>query len=227
MALLKEINREGVRDRQVLEAIATVPRDEFVEPELRPYAWANRALPIGSDQTISQPVVVGMMTQALRLRGHERVLEIGTGSGYQTAILAQLSHSVVSVERHADLSAGARRVLDRLSISNVELVVGDGTLGWAERAPYDRILVTAAAPAIPPTLLDQLADADSSRLVIPVGTIDDQHLFVIERQEGTLRQIALGPVRFVPLVGEEGHRPGDEPGWREDWRSDWEQDPET
>lgn len=208
--LLRELNEAGIRDRRVLTAIATVPRERFVPDELLNQAWDNRALPIGEDQTISQPLVVAMMTQALRLTGSERILEIGTGSGYQAAVLAELGDSVVSVERFESLAEKARATLATLGVDNVEIVVGDGTQGWAAGAPYDRIIVTAAAPHIPGSLVDQLAQVDGARIVIPIGTAREQDLFIFERAGSNLRDINLGPVRFVPLIGEEGWQETDD-----------------
>ena len=202
-ALLAELRRQGIRDERVLGALGQVPRDRFVPEENRAEAWANAALPIGAGQTISQPFVVALMTEALALRGPERVLEIGTGSGYQTAILAELAAEVVSVERHAELAAGAERLLRELGYRNVAVHVGDGTAGWADAAPYDRIIVTAAGPRVPPPLLAQLR-ADGGRMVIPVGEPHDQHLVVVDRDGDQTRETSLGPVRFVPLIGRAG-----------------------
>ncbi|MBX6341425.1 MAG: protein-L-isoaspartate(D-aspartate) O-methyltransferase [Thermomicrobiaceae bacterium] len=205
--LLRELNEGGVRDRAVLLAIAKVPRERFVPREIARYAWENRALPIGEGQTISQPLIVALMTQALRLTGGERVLEIGTGSGYQTAILCELAGSVVSVERHERLARAAAQRLSDLGYRNVRVVVGDGSLGWPEAAPYDRIVVTAAAPRVPPSLLAQLSPSDGARLVIPLGGGQEQELVVLERRGGELERASLGPVRFVPLLGAEGWQP--------------------
>ncbi len=208
--LLVTLNRAGIRDRDVLLAIATVPRERFVPAELAGHAWENRPLPIGEDQTISQPLIVATMSQALRLHGTERVLEIGTGSGYQTAILCELSRSVISIERRANLAETAAERLRTLGYRQARVIVADGSRGWPEEAPYDRIIVSAAAPGIPPSLLDQLSPEDGARLVIPVGTGDNQELVVIERIGGELYRQDLGPVRFVPLIGTEGW---DKPGF--------------
>ncbi|GBD16501.1 Protein-L-isoaspartate O-methyltransferase [bacterium HR26] len=206
--LLRELHRNGVRDQRVLLAIAKVPRERFVPPELRERAWENRPLPIGAGQTISQPLIVGLMTQALQLDGDERVLEIGTGSGYQAAILAELASSVISIERDPLLAHSAAERLRQLGYQHAEVYVGDGSKGWPAGAPYDRIIVTAAATRVPPALLEQLSPADGARLVIPIGDSEHQQLYLFERRGGTLHQIDLGPVRFVPLVeGEDG--PGD------------------
>lgn len=209
--LLREINVGGVRDRRVLEAIALVPRERFVTEELAERAWNDVALPIEEQQTISQPLVVGLMTQALRLSGTEHVLEIGTGSGYQTAVLCRLARSIISVERIPGLAESARQVLGELGYHNVQIVVGDGTEGAPEYAPYDRIIVTAAAPSIPAQLLHQLADVEGARLVIPVGPRELQELLVIERQDDRFVQHSLGEVRFVPLIGQDAFDKDDEP----------------
>jgi protein-L-isoaspartate(D-aspartate) O-methyltransferase len=202
--LLSDINQAGVRNRRVLTAIATVPRESFVREASIADAWANRALPIAEGQTISQPLVVGLMSQALELIGDERVLEIGTGSGYQAAVLAELAHEVVTVERYPQLADRARERLAELGYSNVTVVLGDGTLGWAEKAPYNGIIVTAAAPHLPRPLEEQLAMKPGSRIVIPIGRADAQELMIYERTSNGLREISLGPVRFVPLIGKEG-----------------------
>lgn len=202
--LLRELNQAGIRDRRVLTAIATVPREQFVPERLLGQAWDNRALPIEEGQTISQPLIVGLMTQALKLTGDERVLEIGTGSGYQAAILAELADSVVSVERYDALARSARERVARLGYQNVKVVVGDGTAGWPEDAPYDGIIVTAAAPHLPGPLREQLSQRDGARIVIPIGTAEDQELVAYERSGDRLQEHRLGPVRFVPLIGDFG-----------------------
>jgi protein-L-isoaspartate(D-aspartate) O-methyltransferase len=205
-ALLAELRRQGIRDERVLAAIGRVPRDRFVPEASRGEAWANVALPIGSGQTISQPFVVALMTEALALRGGERVLEVGTGSGYQAAILAELAGEVVSVERHAALAAEAERLLRDLGYANVAVQVGDGTGGWPPRAPYDRILVAAAGPRLPPPLVAQLRP-DGGRMVMPVGEPQDQVLVAVDRHGEETREQRLGPVRFVPLIGRAGWAP--------------------
>jgi protein-L-isoaspartate(D-aspartate) O-methyltransferase len=202
--LLRELNESGIRDRDVLTAIAAVPREHFVPERLLPQAWENRALPIEERQTISQPLIVGLMTQALRLTGTDQVLEIGTGSGYQAAILSRLAKSVVSVERYPNLAEQARARLERLECDNVTVVVGDGTKGWPPGAPYDRIIVTAAAPHLPGPLLEQLVQKDGARIVIPIGSSEEQELIAYERVGDRLRDLRLGPVRFVLLIGAEG-----------------------
>jgi len=195
----QHLRRRGIRDRRVLAAMAKVPRQEFIAPKLRHQAYADRALPIDCSQTISQPYIVGLMTQALELTGTETVLEIGTGSGYQTAILAELAQEVVSIERHRQLSQGASSVLSTLGYRNITLVVGDGTLGYADRSPFQRIIVTAAANTHPPALFTQLCEGGI--MVIPVGRHDYQTLQAINKVAGQPRATNLSACRFVPLVG--------------------------
>jgi len=195
----------GIRDPRVLEAIAAVPRAPFVPPYLRAEADGDFPLPIGLGQTISQPFVVAWMTERLQLQGGERVLEVGTGSGYQTALLARLTRSVHSVEILAPLAGGARRVLlEELGLRNVFLRVGDGTLGWPEEAPFDRILVAAAGPEVPPALVEQLAPG--GKLILPVGpTAEGQVLRLLERgMDGRLSESDALAVRFVPLTHASG-----------------------
>jgi protein-L-isoaspartate(D-aspartate) O-methyltransferase len=188
-----------IGDGRVLEAIARVPREAFVPEPFQQSAYENIPLPIGYGQTISQPLIVALMTQALLLTGTEKVLEIGTGSGYQTAILAQLATHVTSVERIGPLAERAREVLRQLEQTNVELNSGGDGLGWPAASPYDAIIVTAAAPEIPRELLDQLAPG--GRLVIPVGGRDLQELVRIVKTPGGALRHNLGPCRFVPLLG--------------------------
>jgi protein-L-isoaspartate(D-aspartate) O-methyltransferase len=182
----------------VLDAMAHMPRERFVPEGVRHLAYADRALPIACDQTISQPYIVALMTETLQLRGGEQVLEIGTGTGFQTAVLAELAGDVVSIERHAALSHAAGKVLTELGYANVQLIIGDGRQGFAERAPYDRILVAAAARELPPHLAEQLAD--EGLLVIPVGGASSQMLQVYRKRHGKLHMTQLTGCRFVPLV---------------------------
>lgn len=202
----RQLRRRGIEDERVLAAIEAVPRERFVPETLRNRAYADSALPIGEEQTISQPWIVAAICQALQLRGPERVLEVGTGSGYSTMVLALLADHVVSVERHRALSEGAARLLDALAVRNAELVVGDGTLGFPARAPFDAIAVHATAPAPPPALLDQLAEG--GRLVIPIASGEADLLTVLRRQGGEIVSETIGPCRFVPLIGEEGFPAG-------------------
>jgi protein-L-isoaspartate(D-aspartate) O-methyltransferase len=197
-----QIRARNVRDPRVLEAVRTVPRHLFVEEALRDRAYLDKALPIGEKQTISQPYMVAAMTEALELAGRERVLEIGTGSGYQTAILAELAESVFSVERIASFVPLARRRLESLGRYNVLIKVGDGTIGWSEHAPYDAILVAAAAPQLPRPLLEQLRVG--GRLVVPMGPEESQTLMRIRRGEEGFHEEALGECRFVKLIGRHG-----------------------
>lgn len=202
--LMTSLRQTGIRDPAVLRALASIPREQFIPEELQGMAYANRALPLSLGQTISQPLMVAAMTQALQLSGQECVLEIGTGSGYHTAILSLLAGSVYTIERHAELTGAVSRRLTALRISNVTLLVGDGTLGWPEAAPYDRILVTAAAPAIPAPLIDQLVVGGI--MVLPVGKANVQDLLVVQKGVDDVHIHSLGPCVFVPLVGQEGWR---------------------
>jgi protein-L-isoaspartate(D-aspartate) O-methyltransferase len=197
-----QIRARDVRDARVLEAIRKVPRHLFVEEALRDRAYLDKALPIGEKQTISQPYMVAAMSEALELGGRDRVLEIGTGSGYQTAVLAELAESVFSVERIASFVPLARQRLEALGYYNVLIKVGDGTIGWSEHAPYDAILVTAGAPQIPRPLLDQLKLG--GRLVMPLGPEDAQMLVRIRRDEDGFHEEELGECRFVKLIGRHG-----------------------
>jgi protein-L-isoaspartate(D-aspartate) O-methyltransferase len=196
--LLAELAGE-VKDKRVLDAIRRVPREEFVDREVRSAAYENRPLPIGHGQTISQPLIVALMTQALLLTGDEKVLEVGTGSGYQAAVLSLLTRQVVTVERVAPLAQAAAERLERLGYRNVEVHVVEEVLGWPDGAPYDAIVVAAAAPEVPLALLNQLAVG--GRLVIPVGARDLQELVRIVKTPDGAQRHNLGPCRFVPLLG--------------------------
>ena len=197
-----QIEGRGVRDARVLTAMRAVPRELFVPPHLACAAYDDRALPIGADQTISQPYMVAVMTAALRLPEGARVLEVGTGSGYQAAVLSHLAREVFTIERHPELAEEARVRLAALGCVNVHLIVGDGTEGHAAGAPYEGILVTAGAPGVPEPLTAQLADG--GRLVIPVGTAFEQDLVTMERHGDRLEQTSGEPCVFVPLVGRFG-----------------------
>jgi protein-L-isoaspartate(D-aspartate) O-methyltransferase len=198
----QQIAARGVRDARVLDAMRAVPRHLFVPPHLQAEAYDDRPLPIGEGQTISQPYMVASMTEALSPEPHHRVLEIGTGSGYQTVVLARLAASVLTIERHAALAERARARFVELQIANVEVIVGDGTDGYATAAPYDRILVTAGAPHVPAPLKAQLADP--GRLVIPVGPPGFQRLTTVERRGNDWTETAGEGCVFVPLVGRAG-----------------------
>ncbi|WP_224366601.1 protein-L-isoaspartate(D-aspartate) O-methyltransferase [Hyalangium versicolor] len=199
--------RQGIRDRRVLDAIARLDRAEFIPENARSSATADSPLPIGHGQTISQPYIVALMSQALELQGHERVLEIGTGSGYQTAVLAQLCGEVYSVEIVPSLARSARALLERLGFQNVHLREGDGSLGWPEEAPFDVVIGTAAPELVPPKVLGQLKPG--GRMVMPVGPQGgNQELLRITRAPsgGIPRVEHLLPVRFVPMTGEARHQ---------------------
>jgi protein-L-isoaspartate(D-aspartate) O-methyltransferase len=201
----RQLRRRGISDERVLGAMSEVPREEFVPGELRSSAYNDSALPIGHEQTISQPWVVAAICQALHLRGDERVLEIGTGSGYSAAVLARLAEKVVSLERIPALGETARDRLGELDFENVEVVIGDGSRGYPEGAPYDAIAVHAATPEAPHSLLGELAPA--GRLVVPIATGSADLLTAFVRQNGDLHQETIGPCRFVPLIGAEGFHP--------------------
>lgn len=201
--LREQLRRRGIGDEAVLAAMAAVPREVFLPPELKHLAYEDRAVPLGSGQTVSQPYIVAAMSEALRARPGDRILEVGTGSGYQAAVLASMDLEVYTVERLPELAEEARRRLDELGIDDVHLRVGDGTLGWPEEAPFQGVIVTAAAPEAPGPLLDQL-DPEGGRLVIPVGSRDLQDLVAYERSGTEVTREVLMGCRFVPLLGEEG-----------------------
>lgn len=205
----RQLAARGIRDPAVLEAMGEVPREVFVSTDQAEFAYADSPLPIGQGQSISQPYMVALMTEALELSTGDRVLEIGTGSGYAAAVLSRIAPEVFTVERHSKLARRAKTRFRRLGYDNIHVRVGDGTLGWAEHAPYDAIVVTAGGPAVPQPLLDQLVDG--GRLVIPIGqSLTEQELVRVRRSgaDGYLRE-SLGSVRFVPLVGEVGwQQPG-------------------
>jgi protein-L-isoaspartate(D-aspartate) O-methyltransferase len=203
----EQLVARGIKDKRVLDAMMKVPRHLFVEEGLWHQAYGDFPLPIGQGQTISQPYIVALMTEALQLTGDDKVLEIGTGSGYQGAILAELTNQVLSIERISSMASKARKVLDELGYANVLIRVSDGTLGWQEEAPFAGIVVTAGAPEIPPTLMQQLQVG--GRLVIPVGDEYSQTLLKVVKQERGYKEEDLGGVRFVKLIGNHG--------WKAEW----------
>lgn len=192
----------GIKQKEVLDAMAAVPRHLFVEEALRSQAYVDFPLPIGEGQTISQPFMAAYMTELLKLTGKEKVLEIGTGSGYQAAVLSMLAEKVFTIERISAIASRTRKLLDRLNYTNILIKVGDGTLGWPEEAPFDAIMVTAAAPEIPPAYLEQLAN--NGRLVIPVGGELVQELLRVTKRNGRIIKETLGGCRFVRLIGKHG-----------------------
>lgn len=192
----------GIKDQRVLDAMMKVPRHEFVNQGMASQAYEDRPLQIGMGQTISQPLMVALMTQSLMLTGKERILEIGTGSGYQAAILAELVKDVYTIERIDTLSIRARRVLHKFLYTNIHFRIGDGTLGWPEEAPFDGIIVTAASPEVQKTYLGQLADG--GRLVIPVGGENAQELLIIRKMGDRFETASVTGCRFVKLIGEYG-----------------------
>lgn len=199
----RQLRARGIRDARVLEAMLEVPRHEFVSAEYEALAYADHPLPIGEGQTVSQPFIVALSLEALALDGSERVLEVGTGSGYQTAVLAKLAREVYSVECRPALARRAEASLARLGFMNVKIVIGDGSQGLAEFQPYQAILVSAAAPSLPESLVEQLAE--TGRMVIPVGPSEAQRLELVRKQQGKPVVEVLEGCRFVPLVGAEGY----------------------
>ena len=197
--LVSVLQDQGIRDLSVLHAIDEIPRHLFIPSAVRHRAYEDSALPIGSGQTISQPSIHARYLELLELTGNERVLEIGTGSGYQTALLGKLAAQVFSIERIGPLLDRAREVLQQVGVTNVSFMLGDGTFGWPQFAPYDAILVGAAAPEIPPAYIDQLGEG--GRLLIPLGGRDEQVLHLFTRRGDNVEQKDIAPVRFVPLVG--------------------------
>lgn len=197
-----QIESRGVKDKHVLKAMRKVPRHIFVEEALWERAYDDHPLPIGQGQTISQPYMVGSMTEALELKGKGKVLEIGTGSGYQTAILAEIAEQVFTIERIEELLKKARRTLDRLGYANVVFRVGDGTIGWQDQAPFDAILVAAGAPDVPEYLFEQLAEG--GRMAVPIGDVHGQTLVVIKKKAGKQVKTTHFGCVFVPLIGKNG-----------------------
>jgi len=198
-----QLRERGIRDERVLDAMMRIPRHEFVPEEYKSVAYDDHPVPIAENQTISQPFIIAVSLQALGLQGSESVLEVGTGSGYQTALLAVLAREVYSIERHASLAEGATAILTRLGFNNMRVVVGDGSHGLREHAPFDAILVSAAAPNLPRSLFDQLSE--TGRMVIPVGPPHAQELQLVRRDQGKPTVRVLEGCRFVPLVGAEGY----------------------
>ncbi len=197
-----QVEARGVDDRRVLDVMQEIPRHRFIPPDFQAAAYHDRPLPIGCGQTISQPYIVGLMTSLLELKPDDTVLEIGAGSGYQAAILSKLARSVVTIERLPEIASKAKDLMQGLAIFNVEVVVEDGTLGYAPGAPYDGIIITAASPDIPAPLIDQLAE--KGRLVAPVGSRDLQQLVRIRKQGDQISRETFGGVVFVPLLGRHG-----------------------
>ncbi|HLA14412.1 MAG TPA: protein-L-isoaspartate(D-aspartate) O-methyltransferase [Gemmatimonadaceae bacterium] len=197
--LVETLQQQGIRDLSVLHAIDVTPRHLFVPTGVQHRAYEDSALPIGSGQTISQPSIHARYLELLKLTGNEKVLEIGTGSGYQTALLAQLAAQVFSIERIPALLDGARDVIRQIGARNISFLLGDGTLGWRQYAPYDAILVGAGAPEVPSTYHEQLKEG--GRILIPLGDREEQTLFMFTRRGDTLEETEIAPVRFVPLVG--------------------------
>lgn len=202
----RQLERRGIRSPRVLEAMRSVPRERFLPPSVRSRAYEDRAVALAHGQTVSQPYIVAAMTEALEAHPEDRILEVGTGSGYQTAILSELAAQVYTIERVGALADRARRTLDELGVDNVRYRVGDGTRGWPEEAPFDGILVTAAAPSVPESLTGQLSP-DGGRMVIPVGTRTYQELELLIRRDEDLSSRRLMGCRFVPLLGDEGWGP--------------------
>jgi len=198
----RQLWARGIHDRRVLAAMGEVPREEFVPADLRRSAYADSALPIGGGQTISQPWVVAAICQALALAGNERVLEVGTGSGYSAAVLSRLAAEVIGIERDEPLAQGAAAALSRVGAGNVRVLLGDGSRGHPEEAPYEAIAVHASAPAAPPALLEQLAPG--GRLVVPIASSESDDLTLLRRTEAGIETTTLAPCRFVPLIGEQG-----------------------
>ena len=195
----EQLAARGVTDPRVLAVLRRIPRHRFVQEALRDRAYGDHPLPIGEEQTISQPYIVGLMSSLLELTGQEKVLEVGTASGYQTAVLAELARRVCSIERLPRLAERARATLEGLGYDNVWVRVGNGTLGWPDQAPFDRIIVTAGGPAVPPPLVQQLAEG--GRMALPVGSADNQVLTIVENVGGEIRQRTHGECKFVKLVG--------------------------
>jgi protein-L-isoaspartate(D-aspartate) O-methyltransferase len=198
-----QLRRRGIRDERVLRAMEIVPRHEFVPWQLQREAYQDSPVPIGEGQTISQPYIVAHMLEALRLSPEDRVLEVGTGTGYEAAVISRIVQEVYTIERFASLAESAKKTFDRLGYTNIHVVIGDGSRGYANAAPYDAIIVAAAAPRVPDVLVEQLKDG--GRAIVPVGEADLQQLSLVSKNDGSIQRKTLDACRFVPLVGEEGY----------------------
>ena len=198
-----QLRRRGIHDERVLRAMEIVPRHEFVPWQLQREAYQDSPVPIGEGQTISQPYIVAHMLEALRLSPQDRVLEVGTGTGYEAAVMSRIVREVYTIERFPSLAEAAKKIFDRLGYTNIHVVIGDGSRGYADAAPYDAIIVAAAAPRVPDALVEQLKDG--GRAIVPVGEADLQQLRLISKNDGALQRQTLDACRFVPLVGEEGY----------------------
>ena len=205
----EQVAMRGVTDTRLLAALRKVPRDQFVPEAVRHLAHTDQPLPIGHEQTISQPFIVAFMTEKLQLKPTDRVLEIGTGSGYQAAILAELAREVYTIEIVAPLGKRAQTTLQRLGYKNIHVKIGDGYEGWPEEAPFDAVIVTCAPEHVPRPLIDQTREG--GRVIIPVGAADSQLLYLLEKKAGRLQQRAVLPVRFVPMTGEAERKPSQTP----------------
>ncbi|UMZ74876.1 protein-L-isoaspartate(D-aspartate) O-methyltransferase [Natranaerofaba carboxydovora] len=198
----KQIYKRGIREEKVLKAFESVPREKFVPEDQKHMAYGDHPLPIGDNQTISQPYIVALMTDALELQKEDKVLELGTGSGYQAAILGEIASEIFSIERIENLASNAKKILRELGYNNIHIKVDDGTLGWEDKSPFDAIMVTAASPNIPDSLTEQLKTG--GRMVIPVGDLHSQDLLKVTKTKSGIEKVNLGGCRFVPLKGEKG-----------------------
>jgi protein-L-isoaspartate(D-aspartate) O-methyltransferase len=198
-----QLRRRGIHDERVLHAMEMVPRHEFVPWQLQREAYHDSPVPIGEGQTISQPYIVAHMLEALRLSPEDRVLEVGTGTGYEAAVMSRIVQEVYTIERFASLAESAKKIFDRLGYTNIHVVIGDGSRGYADAAPYDAIIVAAAAPRVPNALVEQLKNG--GRAIVPVGEADLQQLSLVSKNDGAIQRKTLDACRFVPLVGEEGY----------------------
>jgi protein-L-isoaspartate(D-aspartate) O-methyltransferase len=198
-----QLRRRGIHDERVLHAMEIVPRHEFVPWQLQREAYQDSPVPIGEGQTISQPYIVAHMLEALRLSREDRVLEVGTGTGYEAAVMSRIVREVYTIERFASLAEAAKKIFDRLGYTNIHVVIGDGSRGYAEASPYDAIIVAAAAPRVPDALVQQLKNG--GRAIVPVGEADLQQLSLVSKNDGSIQRKTLDACRFVPLVGEQGY----------------------